>query len=186
MTMIPSLRTGRLILDAFHLLDAEATERMVSEYELSRFTLNIPHPYPKGESLVWIAGHAGEFERGEGVAFAVRLHDQTLVGCVGVRVERRHDRGELGYWIGRPYWGHGYATEAARACVAFAFDHFGLHKVVAVRDPANPASGKVMEKIGMVKEGEKRGQLKKNGVYLDTVEYGLLQTSFIGETSAGV
>ena len=175
---IPTLRTERLVLDAFHLLDAEATERMVSEYELSRFTLNIPHPYPTGESLVWIAGHAGEFERGEGVAFAVRLHGETLVGCVGVRVERRHDRGELGYWIGCPYWGRGYATEAARVCAGFAFDHFDLHKLAAVRDPANPASGKVLEKIGMSKEGDRRGHLKKNGVYLDTVEYGLLREKF--------
>ena len=173
--MIPTLKTGRLILDAFHLLDAEATERMVSEYELSRYTLNIPHPYPPGESLVWIAGHAGEFERGEAVTFAVRLPDETLVGCVSVRVERRHDRGEIGYWIGCPYWGKGYATEAARACTAFAFEHFGLHKLVAVRDPANPASGKVLEKIGMTREGERRGHLKKDGVYLDTVEYGLLR-----------
>ena len=153
---------------------------MVSEYELSRFTLNIPHPYPKGESLAWIAGHAGEFERGEGAAFAVRRRqDETLVGCVGVKIDRRHDRGEIGYWIGCPYWGQGYATEAAGACAAFAFDHFDLHKLVAVRDPANPASGKVLEKIGMTREGERRGQLKKAGVYLDTVEYGLLRETFL-------
>ena len=175
MTMIPTLKTARLILDAFHLMDAEETERLVSEYELSRFTLNIPHPYPTGQALVWIAGHAGEFERGEGVAFAIRRPDDQLVGCVGVRIERRHDRGELGYWIGCPYWGHGYATEAARACVEFAFEHFDLHKMVAVRDPANPASGRVLEKVGMVQEGTRRGQLKKNGVYLDTVEYGMLR-----------
>ena len=180
--MIPTLRTERLILDAFHLLDAEATERMVGEYELARFTLNIPHPYPRGESLVWISGHAGEFERGEGVTFAVRLPDESLVGCVGVKVERRHDRGELGYWIGCPYWGGGYATEAARTCAAFAFERFDLHKLVAVRDPANPASGRVLEKIGMTREGERRGHLKKNGVYLDTVEYGLLREVYRGES----
>ena len=178
MTTIPTLQTGRLILDAFHLLDAEATERMVSEYELSRYTLNILHPYPKGGSLGWIAGHAGEFERNEGVTFAVRLRDETLVGCVAVGIERRHDRGELGYWIGCPYWSRGYATEAARACAAFAFDHFDLHKLTAMHDPANPASGKVLEKIGMTREGERRGHLKKNGVYLDTVEYGMLRTAF--------
>ena len=176
--MIPTLKTGRLILDGFHLLDAEATERMVGEYEVARYTLNIPHPYPPGEALVWIAGHAGEFERGEGVAFAVRRQDGTLVGCVGMRIERRHDRGELGYWIGRPYWGNGYATEAARACAAFAFEHFNLHKLVAVRDPVNPASGKVLEKIGMTEEGFLREHLKKGELYLDAVMYGLLRKAF--------
>ena len=171
--MIPTLETGRLILDAFHLLDAEATGRMVGEQAVARHTLNIPHPYPPGEALAWIAGHAGEFERGGGVTFAVRRRDGTLVGCVSVGVERRHDRGELGYWIGRPYWGNGYATEAARRCAAFAFEHFALHKLAAARDRGNPASGRVLEKIGMIREGARRGHFKKDGVYRDTVEYGM-------------
>ena len=175
---IPTLPTKRLILDAFTPADAPAGERLVSDHEVARFTLNIPHPYPEGGFLVWMGSHAADFALGKSVAFAVRLHDRTLVGCVGVRVERPHDRGELGYWIGRPFWGRGYATEAARACLAYAFPHFGLHKVVACHDPGNPASGRILVKLGMTHEGTRRGHLRKGDVYLDTVDYGLLRGDF--------
>ena len=176
--MIPTLRTKRLILDRFEPADTEVVERLVNVAEVARYTLNIPHPYPEGAALGWIAGHAAEYDQGDGVAFAVRLPDRQVVGCMGLRIERRHDRGELGYWIGKPFWGQGYATEAARACVAFGFRHFDLRKIVANYVAGNPASGRVMEKLGMTREGEHRQHTKKDGVYHDLIDYGLLRETF--------
>ena len=176
--MIPTLKTKRLILDRFLPADAAAVERLVNVAEVARYTLNIPHPYPEGAAVAWIGGHAAEYDRGEGVVFAVRLPDRQVVGCIGLRVERRHDRGELGYWMGRPFWGQGYATEAAHACLFFGFRHFALNKVVANHVADNPASGRVMEKLGMTREGEHRRHTKKDGVYHDLVDYGVLRESF--------
>ncbi len=179
MSTIPALETKRLILDGFAPEDAGAVERLVSDENLSRYTLNIPYPYPPGAAAAWIAGHAGEFRRGEGAAFAVRLPDRQVVGCMGLRINaREHDRGELGYWIGPPFWGRGYATEAARACLGFGFRHFLLHKIVANYVSANVASGRVMEKLGMTREGERPQHTKKHGVYHDLIDYGLLRAAF--------
>lgn len=179
MRTVPTLRTARLILDGFEPEDTGAVERLVGEEAIARFTLNIPYPYPPGVAAAWIAGHPKELRQGRGVAFAVRLPDRQVVGCIGLRVERHHDRGELGYWIGLPYWGRGYATEAARACLAFGFEHFALHKVVANHVRANPASGRVMEKLGMTREGERRQHARKDGVYHDLIDYGLLRAEFV-------
>ena len=176
--MIPTLKTKRLILDRFVPGDAPAVERLVNVAEVARYTLNIPHPYPAGAAAAWINGHAAEYDRGEAVAFAVRLPDRQVVGCIGLRVERRHDRGELGYWIGRPFWDRGYATEAAHACLFFGFRHFALRKVAAHYLSGNPASGRVMEKLGMIREGERPQHTKKDGVYHDIVDYGVLREAF--------
>ncbi len=178
MTLIPTLRTDRLVLDGFRLEDAEEVERLVGEEQIARFTLNIPHPYPAGAAATWIAEHKKDLRRGQGLAFAVRLPDRRIVGCVGLRIERRHDRGELGYWIGLPFWGQGYATEAARACLVFGFEHFALHKIVASHMTSNPASGRVMEKLGMTREAERLQHTRKDGVYHDQTDYGLLRASF--------
>ena len=67
--------------------------------------------------------------------------DEVLVGAVGLRLKREHDRAELGYWIGVPYWGRGYATEAAAAVVGYAFETLGLHRVFASHYTKNAASG---------------------------------------------
>ena len=87
-----------------------------------------------------------------------------LVGAITLHPNARDDNAELGYWIGRPYWGRGYATEAAREVVRYAFEHLG----------SNPASGRVMQKIGMSYEGTRPEHHKKWGAYEDRVDYGLL------------
>ena len=177
--MLPTLRTERLLLDAFTPDDISAVEAFASDEGLSRYTLNIPYPYPPGAAAKWIKSHAGEFRRGEAVALAVRLPDRTLVGCMGLRVyDREHDRGELGYWIGQPFWGKGYATEAARACLSFGFKHFALHKIMAYHMPENASSGRVMQKLGMTKEGEHPQHTKKGAIYHDQIDYGLLRSTF--------
>jgi RimJ/RimL family protein N-acetyltransferase len=83
-------------------------------------------------------------------------------------------RAELGYWVGKSYWNHGYCTEAARAVVRFAFEDLGLRRVFAQRYRRNPASGRVMQKAGMRHEGTLRQHAVKWDVVDDIEVYGVL------------
>jgi RimJ/RimL family protein N-acetyltransferase len=143
--------------------------------------LEIPHPYPDGAAEEWIGSHAEAFEQGESVDFAIDLcADAALGGAIGLRFEHIHARAELGYWIGVPYWGRGYATEAAGAILEYAFAERGLNRVYAFHWTTNPASGRVLEKIGMTHEGTRRSHTLKDGEYLDSEAYGILRSEWRG------
>ena len=89
-----------------------------------------------------------------------------------------HDHAELGYWIGVPYWGAGYATEGARAVMQFGFETLSLNRIFASHFSRNPASGRVLQKIGMRYEGTLRRHLKKWDEYIDLECYGVLRSEF--------
>jgi ribosomal-protein-alanine N-acetyltransferase len=172
----PILETERLLLRPFRLDDAPEVSRLAGAREIAAGTLTIPHPYPDGAAEAWIGGHESAFDRGESVDLAAVLReDDVLVGAVGLELRREHNRAELGYWVGVPYWNHGYATEAASAVVRNAFETMGLHRVYAFHFTTNPASGRVLEKIGMTHEGTRRGHTLKWGDYLDNEAYGILR-----------
>jgi len=144
--------------------------------EVAAGTLTIPHPYPEGAAEAWIAGHAAAAERGEAIQLAIeRREDGALVGAIGLELERGHDRAELGYWVGVPYWGSGYATEAAAAVLRYAFEVERLNRVFAYHFTDNPASGRVLQKLGMTHEGTRRGHYRKGGRYLDGEAYAILR-----------
>ena len=171
----PILETARLILRPFTPADAPDVQRLAGAPEVADTTLNLPHPYGDGVAAEWIGGHPARFAAGEGVNYAMTLRDGgTLIGSISLIATRRHRRAELGYWLGVPYWGQGYTTEAAGALAAQGFSLLDLHKITAAHFARNPASGRVMEKIGMTREGLMRGQTLKNGVFEDLVVYGLL------------
>jgi len=171
----PTLTTGRLTLRPCVAEDAEAIQRLVSDIEIARNTLNIPHPYPDGGAAEWIAKHAGPLEDDQEIVFVIVVRDSgELAGVMGL-VPKKHDRAEIGYWIGVPYWGRGYATEAARAVIAYAFEA-GFNRVEAEHFSRNPASGRVMQKAGMVHEGRRRQAVRKWDEYLDVEAYAILRS----------
>ena len=98
--------------------DAPRVQLLAGEREVAEMTALIPYPYPDGAAEAWIAGQAREQAAGREYTYAVTSSDDgTLVGAIGLRpIAAEH--GNLGYWIGRPYWGCGYATAAARTGVA--------------------------------------------------------------------
>ena len=172
---LPTLHSQRLILRPFRLEDAPAVQRMAGHPDMASTTANIPHPYGDGVAEAWIAAHADRFARDESAIFAITLASTgELLGSVGLEIRREHGRAELGYWIGKPYWSQGYVTEAAREVVRFAFEDLGLRRVFAEHFARNPASGRVMEKIGMVREGELRRHMVKDGLPEDVVIWGIL------------
>ncbi|MEZ5360062.1 MAG: GNAT family N-acetyltransferase [Candidatus Zixiibacteriota bacterium] len=170
------ITTERLILRPFTLTDAPDVQRLAGEPEIADTVLNIPHPYKDGMAEEWIATHEPNFRDGKLANFAITTKDTgDLIGAIGLVINKQFNHAEMGYWIGRPFWNGGFCTEAARAIIAYAFDDLQLHKVHAHYMIRNPASGRVMEKIGMVREGLLREHVLKDGVYEDIVCYGIVR-----------
>ncbi|MBW7932803.1 MAG: GNAT family N-acetyltransferase [Gemmatimonadaceae bacterium] len=173
----PTLTTQRLILRPFTLDDAPAVQRLAGERAVAETTLTVPHPYPDGAAELWIQAHAPKFAEGSEVVFAITSRDDgSLVGAVGLALVPDHAHAELGYWIAVPHWGHGYATEAARAVVDYGFRTLHLHRIQARHFVRNAASGRVMQKLGMRPEGVQRHALRKWGTFEDIALYAILDT----------
>ena len=176
----PQIETERLTLRPFRLLDAQVVQSLAGEREISDTTMNIPHPYEDGMAEEWIRGHKSVYEAGKGITFAIVLRgDGSLVGAIGLRIDRSFGKAELGYWVGKPFWNRGYATEATAALLAFGFEELQLNRIHAAHLARNPSSGRVMEKAGMLLEGMARQDTMKWGTYEDLVSYGLLREDWI-------
>jgi RimJ/RimL family protein N-acetyltransferase len=173
----PTLRTARLVLGAFEPDDAPDLQRLAGEREIADTTLAIPHPYELDHALAWIGNQRRETARGRAANFAIRLAPGSpIIGCVGLRdIDREHLQAELGFWIGRQWWGLGYAREAGSAVIRFGFETLGLNRICAHHMLRNPAAGRVLESIGMVREGLLRQRVRKWGIYEDVVLYAILR-----------
>jgi [ribosomal protein S5]-alanine N-acetyltransferase len=177
----PSAETERLILRPFELGDAPRVKLLAGDRDIAAMTLNVPHPDEDGMAEKWIGSHQDYFEKGEQVVFAITLKPGgELIGAIGLILNLAHEKAELGYWIGKPYWGHGYCTEAARAALRYAFTDGGLNRVHAYHFHHNPASGRVMQKLGMKYEGRLRQHVKKWGQFIDNELYCILRSDFDG------
>lgn len=172
---LPTLQTRRLTLRSYRRDDIPALIPLIGAKEVAATTLRIPHPY-RIEHAEAILHPSAAIDT---VRYAVTLQgDGTLIGGVGMRLEPDHDRAEIGYWIGVPYWGNGYATEAAFAVVRYGFDVLNLHRIQAEHFAGNTSSGRVLQKLGMKYEGCQRQHLLKWGEYLDVELYGILRSEF--------
>lgn len=172
----PTLETERLVIRPFCDTDANAVQSLLQSREIAANTASIEHPYPEGAAALWIATHAGCWARGESAVFAmVERHQREQVrGAIGLEIHARDENAELGYWVGEPWWGRGYATEAAEAVLQFGFSVLGLRKIYAHHHAKNPASGRVMQKVGMEQEGYMKCHVKKWGRFEDVIYYGKL------------
>jgi RimJ/RimL family protein N-acetyltransferase len=119
---------------------------LANNYAVTKNTISMPFPYRRGDAAVFIRRAREGRTLGTDYAFAIiRKSDLAFVGSIGVQPEREF---EMGYWIGEPFWGQGYATEAARRIARFAFEELGATKIRAGWYEDNPASGRVLEKLG--------------------------------------
>lgn len=180
MTEHPTIKTERLILRPFTLADAPEVQRLVGERDIASTTMHIPHPYEDGMAEEWIAAYQERFDRGEQVRFAITHREQDyLIGAIDLfAIDSQHDKAELGYWIGKPYWNQGYCTEAASALLKYGFETLELNRIYATHFSRNPASGRVMQKVGMKHEGCLRQYAKKWGIYEDFETYGILRSEY--------
>lgn len=172
----PVLRAPRLLLRAFRPSDAGAVRVLAMDRDVADGTVELPHPYELTHAVEWIAGHQRQFECRVAATYAVtRMADGVLLGAAALTFDAAHDAAELGYWIGKPYWGAGYATEAVRTLVAWGFDEAGLNRIHAGHFPENVRSAAVLRKVGLRYEGRSRERVKKGGAYRDLDRYALLR-----------
>lgn len=175
----PALDSLRLTLRPFAPTDAAMVQALAGERAVADTTLNIPHPYEDGMAEDWIAGHDEQFREGSNAIFAITDKENAqLLGAVSLRIQAALRKAELGYWVGVPYWNRGYATEAAGALLAYGFDELGLNRIAAQHLVRNPASGRVMQKLGMSHEGTLRQATMKWGAFEDLELYSILRSEW--------
>ena len=173
----PTLQSTRLLLRPLELRDASIVQTLAGDAAVADTTLRIPHPYPDGAAEAWIATLRPEWESGAGATFAITERDVgRLVGVVGLTISEQRTSAELGYWIGHPYWNRGYATEAAQALLEWGPVALHLDSIMARHFIRNPASGRVLQKIGMTRENGVNSSIEKNGRLEEFTKYFLLAT----------
>ncbi len=175
---LPTLRTERLTLRPFRMEDAPIVQRLAGAREIADTTLNIPHPYEDGVAEKWIAGHQQGFEEDKGIPLAITLAgNDTLIGAISLMsLSKRHRHAEIGYWIGKEWWNKGYCTEAMREMVRLGFEQLGLNRIIGQHLRRNPASGQVMQKVGMKHEGTLRQHVRKWDKFEDIEYYAILKS----------
>ncbi len=177
---IPEIETARLRLRPFSMADVPQVATLANEWDIANNTAALPYPYTLEMAESWIRSHTGHSDPDHEITFAIANNtDNSVIGAIGIRPLWAHARGEFGYWIGKPFWNRGYATEAGKALITYAFDVLHLNKVHAVHFVRNPASGRVMQKIGMQHEGTLRAHIKRWDKYEDCEAYGVLRSDWL-------
>jgi RimJ/RimL family protein N-acetyltransferase len=144
---VPVLRTDRLVLRPPRLADARRVAALCSDRRIAENTARIPHPYALSDAHAWI--DAVNQAPGD-TTFLIEIGGEAI-GCCGV--DLRAGLPEIGYWLGVPFWGHGYATEAAQAVIDYAFTERRLPELHSGARVTNPASRRVLEKLGFLWTG---------------------------------
>lgn len=183
MSDIPPLTTDRLQLRGFTLADAPMVEQLAGSFAVADTTLNLPHPYPPGAAVNWINTHAEPAAQGTAFSWAITDRTtETLYGTISIGIVVEHQHAEIGYWMGEAYWGRGYTSEAARAVVDYGFRVHNLQRILARHFVRNPASGRVMQKIGMQYEGTLRQHIRKGTQFEDVACYGIIRSEWEQQT----
>ncbi|MEQ1578760.1 MAG: GNAT family N-acetyltransferase [Hyphomicrobium sp.] len=158
------MKTNRLILRPLRQDDAPSIALHAGDWAVASMTARIPYPYDESLSQQWISGlEEGEFVRG--IEF-----NGELIGATGY-FPHDDDAVEIGYWIGKPWWGQGFATEAARELVRYCFTTAGIKRLVCCHFIDNPGSQRVIEKLGFKSLGACRAYCEARGCEIATVQY---------------
>jgi RimJ/RimL family protein N-acetyltransferase len=167
-----TLETKRLRMRPLRITDASRVRELAGDIRVAEMTALIPHPYPEIAAEEWVEKRTG----GTDQAFAVAdLGTDVLVGAIGIHPEPNGLATEIGFWIGVPFWGRGYCTEAAREILRHCFEDLGFQRVYAGHFAGNDASGRVQQKIGMRPEGVQRWGVFRFGEPKDRVMYGIIR-----------
>lgn len=164
----------RIELRPVTLEDAEDMFEYTSDEETTRFIFAEPKDRDQTIQLIvnyYVKEHLGKY--------AIVLRESNkMIGTIEFRVKEANKSGELGFTLNRHYWGQGYMTEAGKLILKLAFEVLGLERVYAMHEVNNPASGKVMIRLGMTLEGILRKNHLANGVLVDSAHYSILREEY--------
>jgi len=172
---LPRLTSARLALRPFEAGDAEALFAMFSDPEITRFWSSAAMTH-REDAVALIEEIDDYWHRGELMEWALVRRDQSgLIGtCSLGNLDLTNRRGEIGFALARPAWGHGFMTEMLPVLVQHAFDTLHLHRLEADVDPRNTGSIRLLEGLGFQLEGRLRERWQVTGEVQDSLFYGLL------------
>jgi 8-oxo-dGTP diphosphatase len=151
----PRLRTGRILLRPLQPGDAPEFHRLINDWDICRKLPDAPVPYPAELAGQWIAAAAADRAAGKAQQFALVLAATgALIGCAGLRLSRDQKAADLGYWLGRRYWGEGFAAEAAARLTEWGFAQLSVGKITATVAADNLASLAVLRRAGFAQTGK--------------------------------
>jgi ribosomal-protein-alanine N-acetyltransferase len=169
-----TLETQRLILRPPRPADIEAMTVWLSDYDVARMTSRVPHPYYEEHATGFVAMAPAH-------RFVIQRKDGLFLGMTGIHPE---EGCEFGYWLGKPFWGHGYATEAAHRLVTYAFEELGQETAHAGWFADNPASGHVLAKLGGRHNGSRMRECRARGVAVLCHDMLLTRAEFLRKRAA--
>ncbi len=184
---LASLTTDRLTLRPLAPADAEALHRLVNDFEVTRNLAVVPFPYPRDLADRWIASTARELADGHAYQLAITGQEgaeEMLVGVVGVRLDAKTRTGRLGYWVGRQFWGHGVASEAAGRLARWAMANLEIDRLIAEVATDNPASASVLRRVGFRQAGEGVGEFQSRGGWHPVWQFVATRDDIFGQTEA--
>jgi RimJ/RimL family protein N-acetyltransferase len=171
-----AIKTARLDLTTFAESDIRELVPLIGAREVAETTLRIPYPYEERHAREFLLSEIKENE----LRLIIRLRsDGRLCGGIGLHPDSEPQQAELGYWIGVPFWGNGYATEAGRAVLGSGFKQLKFNRIFAAHFAGNEASGRVLQKIGMRYEGCMRQAVVKSGKFIDVERYAILRENYL-------
>lgn len=175
LSTFPVLTTARLVLRDPRASDADQVFAMRSD---PRVMLHTTRPLARtlADAQALIDRIAAGRAAGEAVQWAMALKgEDVLIGLIGLwRMEKEHEKAELGYMLAHEQWGRGLMSEAIAAVVDFGFRALGFHRIEAVTGPDNLGSIRALEKNGFVREGHFKENIRSNGIFLDSVHFAKL------------
>jgi RimJ/RimL family protein N-acetyltransferase len=149
----------------------------LSDFDVARMTSRVPHPYHETDAEAFFTREAGDSH-----AFAIqRRSDGVFMGMTGLHPA---DDFEFGYWLGKPFWGFGYATEAVYRLARFAFEELGQETVHAGWFYDNPASGNVLAKLGARHNGSRMRESAARGMTVLCHDMLLTRADFLRKQAA--
>lgn len=159
-----TIKTRRLLLRSIAVQDAPRIAELAGDWEVARMTGRVPYPYDEQRALHWL----NDLADGE-IVYGIEYNGE-MIGMCGYTLATDRSA-EVGYWIGRPYWGRGFATEAARAVMRFGFERAGVLKFRCSHFTDNTSSRRVIEKLGFRELGAGQGWCEARQIELPTILY---------------
>lgn len=164
----PVIETARLTLRPGQVEDAERVAELLQAPEIEANLANLPWPYTRDDAQAYLRASV---TNDDACDWLMATPADGVIGSIHLSITPRHRRGYLGFWVGRPYWGNGYAPEAIRAVIEFGLNRLGLERIEAEHFDYNLASGRAMLKGGMVRESVRRAAYRKHDRQVDVVVY---------------
>lgn len=171
----PEIVTERLVLHRPRLRDAPRIASLLNNYEVTKNLARVPHPYTINMAIDWLLRQNKQWSP-ETITFGLYAEHAGLLGFCGTH--REGQDAEIGYWLGEPYWGKGYMSEAVEAVIAWYFEHSGANRLVSGVFHFNAPSLAIQDKFGFVRTGMGKRICLAQGTEIDHIETYVTRDAF--------